>query len=339
MVVTAVGVAVLVLVVHDVVTTSVSLRPRGGPLTARLSVWVRSVPRRRRNDSHEGGGVRTGPRVLLATVSAWVLLSWIGWSLVFLGGPSAVVDASTGTPAGVAARVYFAGFSVFTLGIGDFRPHGALWQVATAVAAAQGFFVLTFSVAYVLPVVSAATERRAAARAIASLGRTPAAMVVNAWNGERFGNLQPTFAHLRPMLTAVQEKHHAYPVLHDFVSLEADASLPRCLAVLSEALLLWSAGVAPDRRPDAILLRDLERVVEGYLDMLAQTHIRIAAEAPAPPSLQLLQEMGIPTVSPAEFHRSAASFERRRRLLLGLVEGEARRWSDVDRGTRCKDPT
>jgi hypothetical protein len=135
MVVTAVGVAVLVLVVHDVVTTSVSLRPRGGPLTARLSVWVRSVPRRRRNDSHEGGGVRTGPRVLLATVSAWVLLSWIGWSLVFLGGPSAVVDASTGTPAGVAARVYFAGFSVFTLGIGDFRPHGALWQVATAVAA------------------------------------------------------------------------------------------------------------------------------------------------------------------------------------------------------------
>lgn len=324
------GAALLGLAVADVAITSFALQPRGGPLTARLSAWIWAASRRAvQRSTGSSGGVRIGPRILLAVVLAWLLLSWLGWFLVFSGVENAVVEASSGEPASVAARLYYAGFSVFTLGIGDYRPQGAFWQVATAVAAAQGFFVLTLSVTYVLPVVSAVTQKRATARAIRLLGDNPTAMAGNAWNGRDFGHLPVQLIDLSSQLLAVQEKHYAYPVLHYFVSSDIDTSLPSAVAQLDEALLLWSVGVAQKHRPDASVVRGLRDVVGSYLAMLEHVHIRAAQELPPLPALDHLRSCGVPVVSDREFRQGAATWEQRRRLLRGLVERDGWRWDDL----------
>jgi len=39
----------------------------------------------------------------------WTLLLYVGWTLVFLGRPEAVVNATTGEPVGWPQRLYFTG--------------------------------------------------------------------------------------------------------------------------------------------------------------------------------------------------------------------------------------
>ena len=44
----------------------------------------------------------------------WMTTLWLGWSLVFMSSEQAVVDARTGEPSSTTARVYFAGYSLWS---------------------------------------------------------------------------------------------------------------------------------------------------------------------------------------------------------------------------------
>lgn len=55
----------------------------------------------------------------------------------------AVRDAANGEPAGLVDRLYFTGYTVFTLGNGDFKPGSGIWQIATGAAAGTGLFLVT----------------------------------------------------------------------------------------------------------------------------------------------------------------------------------------------------
>jgi hypothetical protein len=65
-------------------------------------------------------------------------------------------------------------FTLFTLGVGDYRPNGAFWQMLTALCAADGLLTITLSVTYFVPLVSAATRKRQIA---ASISRSSSASV------------------------------------------------------------------------------------------------------------------------------------------------------------------
>ncbi|MEQ9484433.1 MAG: hypothetical protein RIG27_19410 [Coleofasciculus sp. F4-SAH-05] len=47
---------------------------------------------------------------------------------------------------------------------------GAVWQIATAIASVNGFFLVTLAIAYLLPVVSAATQQRQLAVYLVGIG-------------------------------------------------------------------------------------------------------------------------------------------------------------------------
>lgn len=113
-----------------------------GPLSGRLvRVAVRWRPHRRR-----GGLLPPGTGLLLATVMTWVGLLWLGWTLALGAGAGSVVSSTTGAPANLRSRFYFAGFTVLTLGIGDYVPSGAWTQVGTVAAAFSGLFVVAMAV-------------------------------------------------------------------------------------------------------------------------------------------------------------------------------------------------
>lgn len=326
-----VGVVVLIVVLKDLVETSIAIGGHGGPVMRRLAAWIYRL-RRPSLQRESGRGTAVGTGIMLAIVLSWLVLSWLGWFLVFLGVDSAVVSSTTGEPADVLARLYYAGFTLFTLGLGDYRPEGGLWQVVTALAAGHGFFVLTLSVTYVVPVVSAVATKRKVARSIWLLGATPVEMVRTGWTGSDHGNLPLRLDVVSSDLLMVQQHHYAYPVLHYFVSIEKEAALGRAVAVLDEALLLWRGAVEADARPEDAALQGIRRAIDVYLETRGDAQIGADAQErdpPPPPPLDALREAGVPTVGDDAFLEAVQEAESRRRMLVDLVEDEGWSWEDV----------
>lgn len=320
---TVLGVSVLVLILFDLVKTTLVVSPSGGPLTARVgqAIWFVFV--------HLSGDRRSryvGPGILLAMLLTWLLGSWLGWTLLFTATDGAVVESQSGRPADLAARIYFAGFSLFTLGIGDYRPSGAFWQFATSVSAAQGFAVITLPITYIVPTVSAVAQKLQLATMISHLGTSPEAIVINAWNGESFGQLEQQLITLTPSLVALQQQHHAYTALHYFNGAERkQVAVAAAIATLDEALTLFVLAVREEVRPDANVLRSARQAVGEYLDTLESVHIQATEKAPPLPSLGTLRGAGIPTVSEERFLSGIAHLGRRR-LLLALLERDGWLW-------------
>lgn len=57
-------------------------------------------------------------------------------------------STATGNPAGTVERLYFTGYTVFTLGNGDFRPGAGTWQLATVAATGTGLVLITLAITY-----------------------------------------------------------------------------------------------------------------------------------------------------------------------------------------------
>ena len=309
----------------DATVTTLAAGQGGGPLTRRLGQWVwrglRSVARSERSPVLAYGGMS----VLLVTVLTWVVLTWSGWLLVFAGPDRAVVDATTGAPADLAARVYYAGFVVITLGTGDVVPGSGTWQVLSAVAAFLGLFLVTLSITYLVSVVSAAVARRALARSISLSGETGADLVLLHIEPDGVtSQLSSLTQSIESQILQVTQQHLAYPVLHHFHASARTASAPCSLAVLDDALLLLACGLAPEVRPDRDVLTRLRRALEHYAETVggdAEAH-----ELPPLPSLAPLREAGLPTVDDATFAREAQAHDERRRRLARLVSADAWSW-------------
>lgn len=67
-----------------------------------------------------------GPTLLVLTVLFWVLLLLVGFALIVWPALGSAIQASTGeTPTNFVAALYYAGFSLTTLGTGDIVPLSA----------------------------------------------------------------------------------------------------------------------------------------------------------------------------------------------------------------------
>ena len=324
------GLALLAAAFYDALQTT--LGRGGGPLTkaaGRGVVWAVHTPLGKRI----GGAVfdQLGLLVLLTVISLWTLLLWAGWTLVFMASDGAVVSASTGDPAGFWSRVYFVGYCLVTLGLGDYQPVGSGWQIATAWVALSGLFVLTLAISYVLPVLQAAVQRRAVAAWLWGLGETTEDVVRTMWSpGRDCSALDQHLIGLTPTLTLMAQQHIAYPVLHQFHGDKRREALAPSLAAFDEALSIIEHGLDGGCvSPGA--LRPVRSAIAAVLDRLGDQSVDAADEPPPPPSLAGLRRDGYAVVSDAEFARALEEDEcsDRRCLLLGLVEAEGWEWSDV----------
>lgn len=190
-----------------------------------------------------------GPLIAILTVLGWILMSWTGWLLIFSAGTESLVRATTGEPADIWARLYFTGYTLFTLGLGDYRPEGAVWQVLTALAVGNGFMVISLSASYLIPLVSVATSKRSVALYIHGLGASPSQILTTMWDGRGFSSLSQHLVTLTLAIIQAGQQHLAYPVLHYFQSTEARAALTVQIAKLGEVLDLLEHGVEPEARP------------------------------------------------------------------------------------------
>lgn len=318
MVLSYLGGALVAFILFDALWTTVSAQG-GGPLSRRFAhaLWsvlrIGAPPQSTRRQA-------AGAVILVSTLWLWVALLWLGWMLVFSGVDGAVVDASSKAPADLAARVYFTGFTVFTLGTGDYVPSGSTWQVLTSLASFTGLFLITLAITYVLPVVQAVVEKRKLAASINALGGSGAEIVRGAEGGR--ASVARQLERIASDLTLHGERHLVYPIIHHFQSGERRTALAPNVAALSDALLLFRAtpGVT-----DAAAVRTAESSVTGYLNVLSGALLSPAAEAPSPPSCAPLERAGL-SVDHNHLHAAAADAEPARRYLVSLLDQNGWAW-------------
>lgn len=323
------GLLTIAIVSFDVLITTLTLGG-GGPITSRLSCWLWKIALKIHNwRSNHRLLLFTGWSILVAIALLWFALTWLGWTLFFCAENSAVINGSDKIPASLTERIYFTGFTLSTLGLGDYQPNGTIWQLATAICSANGFFLVTLTFAYLLPVVSAATNQRQLAVYISSLGGTGDEILIRAWNGQDFGQFDQHLFALAPMLSQQGEAHFNYPVLHYFHNLERSQSIILSLVALDEAMTLMEYGVKKSYHPDKSALNSARRASAAYLNTLKSAYLKPSDRHPPLPDLHRLRLAGIPTVTDEEFRQATQKVTRRRRLLLALIENDGWTWDAI----------
>ena len=316
------GWLLLLVTLGDVVTTTLIFNSRGGLLTR----YVAKALWRTAGHALRGGSAAkyVGPLILGLTVAVWLLLTWVAWLLIFYGAQDAVLSAESGQPAGLVARLYFAGFSLFTLGVGDYVPKEGVWQVLTAVSSAIGFAIITLSITFVLPVVQSVTERRALANQVNGWGDTPEQVLVRHWNGSDFGPLETRLLNLSSTLTLLEQRHYTYPVLHHYVESERTVSAVVAVAKLSETLLLLRR-VEATARPSEVVMEDLQKVIDRYLAAVRRVHSLPKVSEPPRPDISSVGACGIPLAGSSQAEEDAD----RRQTLKAVTMLNGWSWDDV----------
>ena len=323
-----VGILMLGYAILDILWTT--FLEGGAPLTTQAAARLaRGMLRIQRRCTTRRVIALTGLVVVVATVLIWTLLLWGGWAMLFSASRDSLVDASTNQPAGVWDRIYFTGYTLFTLGLGDFKPHGHFWQMATTIAAGSGFLLFGLQLAYLVPVISAATQKRQVAVYITSLGRSPDDIVLRAWNGQDTTALAPHLQSLTGMLALLGESHLTYPALHFFHGTHRIRSVAASVAALDEALTILECGLQQGCSLDLPSLGAAREAITSYLDTLSPALIYPELDIPPAPSLDNLRGMGVPVVSDQLFSAALKIVRERRRLLLALVRNEGWDWKAV----------
>ena len=313
------GALLVLATLYDGLKTTLSAQG-GAPITSALSAGLWGLLGH--GPAHSLSRRAAGGTILASYPVAWTLLLWAGWTLVFASAEGAVVDASSQAPADLPARVYFVGFTLFTLGNGDYVPAGPTWRVLTGVASFTGLFLVTLAITYLLPVVQAVAQKRSLAGRIHALGATGAQIATGSRGpGSSF---ERQLESISADLTLHAERHLVYPVLHYFESDEPRNALAPRLAALSDALLLLRHGLPEADRPDPTALGSLESALDGYLDTVRGSLVSPAEDAPPTPPAA-----GLRRAAPdAERALADASHERddQRRLLRAIVRQSGHGW-------------
>ncbi|AQQ55303.1 ion channel [Planococcus lenghuensis] len=268
----------------------------------------------------------SGPLSLTLTLLMWILLLWIGWTFIFAGGETVLTDTRNNAPISWVERAYYAGYLIFTLGNGDFSPHGGFWQIMTAIATANGMLFLTLGATYVLSVLNAVTLQRAFADSITGMGMTSDALVQKAWNGKDLHEIDFFLNTTSSMLGQLTAQHKAYPVLHFYHTESKEKAAPFAIAVLDDALTILEDGVEEQVRPNRFLVEEAQSSVKSYLSTVVPSVVKPASTVPPSPAFEKLRTKGIPVVSDEMFADVMQAKTEHRKKLLGVVESDKREW-------------
>lgn len=317
------GAVIVAVTLYDALSTTTSLTSPGGPITSRLAWWVwRALHGRNRGRWRMQDGA--GPIVLISIIVAWVVLLWLGWTLVFAADSEAIVPASGTIIDGFWGHAYYAGFTVSTLGVGDFRATSDFWRMLTIVSAISGLTLITMAVTFVLPVVTAVTQRRQQAATIALYGAAVSELAHTAYDGQRFSRLDAQLTTLAQGILLVAERHLAYPILHYFHERDRHVSLSVNLAALDVTFAILSR-TGPDREPSPVAVKAIRGATTRLLDIMEHHFLRgqSSGEPGVSPAL-------VAAIAPGVDVEELTTAERDRWRLLALyVEQDGWEWSDV----------
>lgn len=322
------GIIVLVVVMVDVTWTTLTTQG-SGPVTRLVTVVIDFASAK----VHAAFGSRallvtTGPLAVVVVGGVWLLSLWGGWVLVFNALPGGVVDAQSEEPANLAERVYYVGFTLSTLGVGDFKPQGDVARVLTALAAFNGLVLVTLIITYAVPLVQGAVTRRKLAMSISLLGNCPQEIVWRAWQSREGQGFENTLEKVSEDLMQCAEQRLAYPLLDLFYCRQTRFSLGVQLSRLDEALSLMTVGLQPGYQWRSFVMENTRDLVSHYLYRVEKKGTKTRAPVPPIPAVGLLRARDLPVVGDQE--AALSCLKNRRARLHKLVRQEGWDWSAVE---------
>lgn len=259
----------------------------------------------------------SGLLVNLMVLLVWILLVWIGLYLVFSSNPEFIMNEK-GRAADNWERLYFTGYTISTLGLGDFTPKMPFFHILTSCFSFFGFIFFTSSITYFISLSSAVINKRVLAKNINNLGKDPVSI------SRKLIALNPGYAfnqfkEMQELIDRHAVNHEAYPVIHFYGHPQPEICLSLNLTRLDEALsILTNSGNAENLQKE---MEPLRTSITSFLNYINNNFSRsLPTGEYAPENFSLPYEVkGIET----------DYLQHRRKILEGLLKSESFTWKDV----------
>ncbi|TYP74377.1 potassium channel family protein [Aquimarina intermedia] len=323
------GIFIYIVVVSDMVMTTLTMKG-GGWLTSRLShcVWNLAL----RSCGNEGRSnllTHIGYLLLVLIVLVWIGLLNCSFSLVLIAQDDSVINASTKVPANIWEKIYYSGFVLSTLGIGDFVGSTVIWRIITNVYAFTGFVLITMSVTYFIPVLGAVKKQRKLGINISGLGPSPQKIILNGWNGENFDFLKFQLFSLSDDLVEHNQNHRAYPIIHFFHNSKSDNAIIIQIAVLNEVILLFENYIRKDITLNKNDLLSMHSALNNYVDVIKEvTRVKIGKTLSKDTPHELLAAEGL-IVDNNERIDLNETLRKNQRVFQSLIVQDGWQWEEV----------
>lgn len=189
-----------------------------------------------------------GPLMLAMTITLWIAFLILGFALIAwpdLGGALRATSGATGDDFGTA--MYYAGYSLTTLGAGTIVPNSSTQRALMVGQGIIGFAVITLALTYFMSLYGALVRRNALAQALHQLsggtGRSGELLRALAAGGS-FQGASTTLMSIGTQIGDLTESHRSYPLLHYFRMQDARYSTARLAWLVLDALSLMRARAA-----------------------------------------------------------------------------------------------
>lgn len=255
----------------------------------------------------------------LVVLAVWVIGVWLGLFLIFSSDPQSIVNEQ-GRAANVSERLYFTGYTLSTLGIGDFMPVSRAFRILVSCFSFFGFIFFTTSMTYLVSVSSGIIHKRTLAQLVQNFGTSPEEMVNHIRNRDRNHVIQKSL-NIQEIIGEIAVNLQAFPVIAYYSTSRSLDSFGLNLARLDEAMTLIFYTETPGiNRKDFIPLR---KSLDGFLKFVHQDFPDIS-ESGNDGALSFDFPPG--QVPNAE---SEEDIRWRRKILSGMLHHEGLDWNDV----------
>lgn len=272
-----------------------------------------------------------GPAALISVLLVWITGLWAGMFVALLSDADSVINSTTKASTGAVEKFYYAGFTLSTLGIGDYIASDNFWRIVTNVAAYSGLVFITASITYFVPVLSAVGLQSKLSLYIYSMGRNPQQILANSWNGKDFSSFFDNTSDLCQMLMQHTMNHHSYPVIHYFHNIKPKLAILPAIVLLDETCQLLTNAVSQDAALNRLKVTMLETTLNSYLEMVKESYLKNAKsnlKAPVP-DLNSLEKIGIPLQKDDIAYTLRQKLQQRRELFSALLEMHGWTWAEV----------
>lgn len=266
------GFLTIALAAFDIYRTVLSSNDSRGPIESSLSrgVWAvfRSIGKR--TGAQPKLAEACGPVLVATLLALWSAFLILGFALVYW--PRLEIDVGSSSHSSIRSfdyALYFSGFTLTTLGVGDLYPTSGWTRILTVIQAWLGFSMLTLSVSYILSVYQAVRQDNALATSLDALSGGTGSSV------ELFKRLQPPaeiatiMNELRVSIVQLYTAHQQYPVIHYFQRSDLKYSVVRMFFLALDYTSLRLS--TPEHRADPTT-RALEVVLQetlmGFKEMM-----------------------------------------------------------------------
>lgn len=271
-----------------------------------------------------------GLSCILITISMWTLLLWAGFSCIYISAPNSILVGSDKSPADLFEKIYHVGYTLSTLGMGDYVPGNDFWRVFTSFVSFIGLVTVTMSITYLVPVISNAIQKRSLSLQISSLGETPEQIIINSYNGKDFTDLNNILSDLSAGIFLYTQNHVAYPILHHMHSNNPSENIVLKLVALDEALTIFLYHVPPEKRPNLLEVQSVRRAITAYLKTIA--YMDPAPESPPLPRFDMIKDftgLQLERTQGSQLTELYKALDKRRKLFYADLLIDGWQWADM----------